>query len=109
MMKLNFLIYGILALVVTSTIFISWYIIIPKPGSDMNGSTEPSYVFEPNWWLKPQTFGMFNYWGDTNYARLEATNCTANGYRLVYDFDFKNSEFDYQKDVDEAYEKARSM
>lgn len=78
-----------------------------KAGPDTNGSTEPGYVFEPNWWLKPQTFGMFNYWNNTDYARLEAINCTANGYRLVYDFDLKNSEFDYQKDVDNAHERGK--
>lgn len=76
----------------------------PEP-ADIDEATEPVYIFEPDWWLNPQTYGMFNYWGDTNFARLEAADCTVNGYRVVFDFDLRNSQFDFQGDIDEAHER----
>jgi len=47
------------------------------------------------WWLKPQTYGMFNYYKNTNYSRLHLANCTVNGYRLIYDI----TDFNYTKYV----------
>ena len=60
------------------------------------------YIFEPDWWLEPQTFGMFNYYGPTDFRRLDATNCTVNGYRLVYSQDVP----DY-KDIEEAHRRGK--
>ncbi|MCD6453330.1 MAG: hypothetical protein J7K77_03485 [Dehalococcoidales bacterium] len=48
---------------------------------------------------------MLNYWGDTDFTRLEATSCTVNGYRGVFDFDLRNPQFDYEKDIDEAHKR----
>jgi hypothetical protein len=67
-------------------------------------ATEPVYSFEPEWWLEAQTYGMFNYWGDTDFNRLETTSCTVNGYRLVYDFNLVNSQFNFQEDINAAHE-----
>jgi hypothetical protein len=78
---------------------------VTQPPSDVSEPAEPSYIFEPDWWLKPQTYGMFNYWGNTNFDRLRATGCTANGYRLVFDFNLKNPEFDFEKDIEEAHKR----
>ncbi len=61
----------------------------------------PPYVFESNWWKAPRTYGMFNYWGDTDYARLEAVRATVNGYRLLYNL----SDYDYEKDAASAHGK----
>ena len=77
---------------------------VPNP-VDTDKTTEPVHIFEPDWWLKSQTYGMFNYWGDTSFSRLKAANCTVNGYRGVFDFDLKNPQFDFQRDIDEAHKK----
>lgn len=90
-------------MIITSIIFISGCEESSEPSPDGNEPEEPSYMFEPDWWLEPQTYGMFNYWDDTDFDRLEATNCTVNGYRLVYDFDLTNPNFDFQSDIDEAH------
>ncbi len=65
-----------------------------------------TYVFEPNWWTRPQTYGIIGCCGNTDYNRMDATNCTVNG-KLVFDFYLNNSRFNYQKDIDEAHERGK--
>ena len=65
------------------------------------GKNVTTYNLEPKWWLKPQTYGMFNYYADTNYTRLKITNSNVNGYRLVYNL----NDFDYKKDIELAHKK----
>ena len=72
----------------------------PMTDSLPNSANEtPQYAFEHGWWLKPQTYGMFNYWNDTNLQRLEDTSSSVNGYRLVFDLDLINPNFDIAADI----------
>jgi len=111
--------YGILTLLIASVILTNGCgqpsepaSQIPKPvpqapglTPDIAEATKSGYIFEPDWWLKPQTYGMFNYWGDTSFSRLEAANCTVNGYRGVFDFDLRNPQFNFQGDIGEAHKR----
>lgn len=76
-------------------------VFFPKNKSENTTKNVTNYNFEFDWWLKPQTFGMFNYYSQTNYTRLKITNCTVNGYRLVYDL----NKFNYKKDIEDAHKK----
>lgn len=105
-LRQKYWLHGILPSMMTIIIvFMSGCLAAPPPAPDANNPKEPGYIFEPDWWLKAQTYGMFNYWGDTDFDRLEATNCTVNGYRGVFDFDLRNSQFDFQADIDEAHKR----
>lgn len=111
--------YGILISIITTVVIMCGCLAAPEPAPqtpqpvpeatqpvlDTNEPAETGYIFELDWWLKPQTHGMFNYWNNTNFARLEATNCTANGYRLVFDFDLENPQFDFQEDIKQAHKR----
>jgi len=55
----------------------------------------------------PQTYGMFNYWNDTDLQRLEATGSSVNGYRLVYDLDLVNPNFDIPADIQRVHAAGR--
>ena len=72
-----------------------------------SASETPQYAFEHDWWLKPQTYGMFNYWNDTNLQRLEDTSSSVNGYRLVFDLDLINPNFDIAADIQRVHASGR--
>lgn len=74
---------------------------LESPVTDTQQQEDTASTFEQGWWLKPQTFGMFNYYDDTDYQRLTDTNSTVNGYRLVSSLD----EFNYEEDIQSAQEK----
>ena len=105
-MKLKLLIIGILIIVIGLSL-ISFYFNSEKDKSENTILVKniTTYNFEPNWWLKPQTYEVVQY-GNTDYNRLEITNSTVIE-RLIFDFNLNNSEFDYQKDVNEAHEKGK--
>lgn len=80
----------------------------PLTDSLPNSADETSqHAFEHGWWLKPQTYGMFNYWNDTNLQRLEDTSSSVNGYRLVFDLDLINPNFDIAADIQRVHTSGR--
>ena len=77
-----------------------------RPVSD-SGDETLQYIYESGWWLKPQTYGMFNYWNDTDLQRLESTASSVNGYRLVFDLDLINADFDIVADIERVHAAGR--
>ena len=83
---------------------------VPEPTAQppSDAAAEPlSYVYEPGWWRLPQTYGMFNYWNDTDLQRLENTGSSVNGYRLIFDLDLINPNFDIPADIQRVHATGR--